>query len=164
MRTCKGIWSLVSVKKSGEKLFIFYPVFLLLKSFCLRTNIKHLTQNFFTISKFVESTLLLIVFLTLFSVFYLVMKRCFSYLIHNIKALEIWRIRLRGSILSIHSSLILYSQGHPTTVFCKISLRRSKYCLEFSITWGRLKISRWPFHSCTIFEAHLINPPRFSEV
>ena len=25
-------------------------------------------------------------------------------------------------------------QGHPTTVFCKISVRRSKYCLEFSIT------------------------------
>ena len=30
MRTYKGIWSLVSVWKSGEKLFIFYPVFLLL--------------------------------------------------------------------------------------------------------------------------------------
>ena len=36
-------------------------------------------------------------------------------------------------------------QGHPTTVFCKIALRRSKYCLEFSITWARLKISRWRF-------------------
>ena len=24
-------------------------------------------------------------------------------------------------------------QGHPTTVFCKISVRRSKFCLEFSI-------------------------------
>ena len=46
------------------------------------------------------------------------------------------------------------SSGHPTTVFCKISFRRSKYCLEFSITWGRLKIYRWPFHSCTIFEAY----------
>ena len=23
-------------------------------------------------------------------------------------------------------------QGHPTTVFCKLCLRRSKYCLEFS--------------------------------
>ena len=43
-------------------------------------------------------------------------------------------------------------QGHPTTTFCKISVRRSKYCLEFSITWGRLRISRWPFHSWTIFE------------
>ena len=36
--------------------------------------------------------------------------------------------------------------GHPTTVFRKISVRRSKYCLEFSITWGWLVISRWPFH------------------
>ena len=43
-------------------------------------------------------------------------------------------------------------QGHPTTVFFKISVQRSEYCLEFSITWGRLKISRWPFNSCTIFE------------
>ena len=32
------------------------------------------------------------------------------------------------------------------------------------IAWGRLKISRWPFHSCTIFEAYLINSLRFSEV
>ena len=47
-------------------------------------------------------------------------------------------------------------QGHPTTVFCKISVRRSKYCLEFSITLGRLKISRLLFHSGTIFEAYLI--------
>ena len=33
-----------------------------------------------------------------------------------------------------------------TTVFCKMSVRRSKYCREFPITWGRLQISRWPFH------------------
>ena len=25
-------------------------------------------------------------------------------------------------------------QGHPTTVGCKISVQRSKYCLEFSFT------------------------------
>ena len=55
-------------------------------------------------------------------------------------------------------------QGHPTMVSCKISVRRSKYCLEFSITWGRLKISKWSFHSCTIFEAYSINSLRFSEV
>ena len=55
-------------------------------------------------------------------------------------------------------------QGHPTTVFCKISVRRSKNCLEFSIAWGRLKISRWPFHSCTIFVIYLINSLRFSKV
>ena len=56
------------------------------------------------------------------------------------------------------------AQGHPTTVFCKIPVRRSKNCLEFSITRGRLTISRWPFHLCTIFEAYLINSPRFSKV
>ena len=54
--------------------------------------------------------------------------------------------------------------GYPTTVFCKISVRRRKYCLEFSIAWGRLKISWWSFHSCKIFEAHLINSLLFSEV
>ena len=43
-----------------------------------------------------------------------------------------------------------------------IFLRRSKYCLEFSITWGRLKISSWQFHSCLVFEAYLINSLRFS--
>ena len=32
----------------------------------------------------------------------------------------------------------LFVQGHPTTVFCEISVRRSKYCLEFSFAWGRL--------------------------
>ena len=53
------------------------------------------------------------------------------------------------------------SQGNPTTVFCKISVWRSKYCLEFSITWGRLKISWRPLHSRTIFEAQVINSLRF---
>ena len=33
-------------------------------------------------------------------------------------------------------------KGHATTVFCKIAVRRSKYCLEFSFASGRLKISR----------------------
>ena len=57
------------------------------------------------------------------------------------------------------------NRGHPKTVFCKISVRRSiKYCLEFYIAWGRLNIFRWPFRSCTIFEAYLINPLRFSKV
>ena len=51
--------------------------------------------------------------------------------------------------------------GHLMTVFCKMSVRRSKNCLEFSIAWGRLKIFRWLFHSCTIFEACLINSLRF---
>ena len=48
------------------------------------------------------------------------------------------------------------SQGHPTTFFCKITVRRSKYYLEYSSTWGWLKSSRWPFHLSRIFEANLI--------
>ena len=39
-------------------------------------------------------------------------------------------------IVVFHSSC----QRHPTTVFCKISVRRSKFCLGFSFTW--LGISR----------------------
>ena len=53
--------------------------------------------------------------------------------------------------------------GHPTTVFCKISVLRSKYCLQFSISWEQLKNSKWPFRLCTIFEPYLINSLRFSE-
>ena len=33
----------------------------------------------------------------------------------------------------IYKNVICMNQGHPTTTFCKISVRRSKYCLEFSI-------------------------------
>ena len=39
-------------------------------------------------------------------------------------------------------------QGHPMTVFHKMSVRRGRWrCLGFSISWEQLKISRWPFHS-----------------
>ena len=33
-------------------------------------------------------------------------------------------------------------QGHPTTVFCKLSFQRRKYHPGFSITGGGLKIAR----------------------
>ena len=59
---------------------------------------------------------------------------------------------------------IVCNQGHPTTVFCKISVRRSKYYLEFSFAWARLKISSWNFHLCTTFEVFLRNSLRLSEV
>ena len=36
--------------------------------------------------------------------------------------------------LLLYQCLVFSDQGHSTTVFCKISVRRSKYCLEFSIT------------------------------
>ena len=48
-------------------------------------------------------------------------------------------------------------QGYAATVYEKYLFRESNYCLECSITWGWLQISRWPFRSCTIFKAHLIN-------
>ena len=42
-----------------------------------------------------------------------------------------------------HSELL---QGHPT-------IGRSKYCLDFSVAWGRQR----SFQSCMLFEAYLIN-------
>ena len=54
---------------------------------------------------------------------------------------------LRKILPNVRTSLSVH-QGHPTTVSCKISLRRSTNCLQFSIPWGKLRISRWPFHSC----------------
>ena len=55
-------------------------------------------------------------------------------------------------------------QGHPKTLFCKISHRRSRCHLKLSITSrGRVKNSKWPFLSCTIFEVHVINSLRFSK-
>ena len=78
------------------------------------------------------------------------------------------RLRDRKTEHSRQSSVTVIHQEHPTTVFCKISVRRSKNSLKFSIAWERLKISRWPFpfmsHSCTIFEAYLINSLRFVSV
>ena len=78
------------------------------------------------------------------------------------------RLRDRKTEHSRQSPVTVIHQEHPTTVFCKISVRRSKNSLKFSIAWERLKIARWPFpfmsHSCTIFEAYLINSLRFVSV
>ena len=73
-------------------------------------------------------------------------------------------IRFLEGFVNVIYLLVLgwITQGHPTTVFCKISVRRSKYWVKYSISWGWLKISRWPFQSCTIFEAYIINFLRFS--
>ena len=60
----------------------------------------------------------------------------------------------------VGNSKLVFIQGHPKTVFSEISVRRGKNCLEFSIAWGRLKISRWLFHSCTIFKVYLIKSLR----
>ena len=46
---------------------------------------------------------------------------------------------LKTSVNEIRNVLPLncYTQGYPTTVFSKISVRRNKYCLEFSITMAK---------------------------
>ena len=56
--------------------------------------------------------------------------------------------------ICVCSRLLFYSkQGHPMTVFYEISVRRSKYRLEYYITWGLIKISRWSFHSSFHFRS-----------
>ena len=52
---------------------------------------------------------------------------------------------------------MLVYQGTQRLFSVKYSVRRSSCCLEFSFTWGRLKVFIWPCYSCTIFEAYLIN-------
>ena len=71
---------------------LFFSLIVLLKSFCLRSSIKHLTQCFITrwnTLKFVKNTPLRVVFSTLFLVFHLVMKNSISCLIYYFK---IWFI------------------------------------------------------------------------
>ena len=53
------------------------------------------------------------------------------------------KIRLPGNFSRGTQRLILQN-----------SVRRSKYCLGFSIAWAWLKFSRWPFHSWNIFEPY----------
>ena len=66
-----------------------------------------------------------------------------------------WQSKLDYNGVGISGpGLRLVDSGAPND--CKIFVRRSKYCLEFSINWGRLKISRYPFHLCTSFDASLI--------
>ena len=69
---------LMSVWKSDENCSFLHPSFLLLKSFCLRSNIKHEMQCFTTGEAPPSSSKipLRVVFLTLSSVFHLVMKDC----------------------------------------------------------------------------------------
>ena len=71
-----------------------------------------------------------------------------------------WIIHVSLAINGLH----LLHQGHPTNVLFKISFRRSKYCLKFSIAWIRLKISRWAFHSRYNFWSLSKKFLRFSEV
>ena len=65
----------------------------------------------------------------------------------------LWCALTMTSLKTLSNTFIEILKEHPTTMFCKISVRRSKNSLEFSIAWGTLSISRWPFHSRTIHEA-----------
>ena len=65
----------------------------------------------------------------------------------------LWRALTMTSLKTLSNTFMEILKEHTTTVLCKISVRRSKNSLEFSIAWGMLNISRWPFHSRTIFEA-----------
>ena len=65
----------------------------------------------------------------------------------------LWCALTMTSLKILSNTFIEILQEHPTTVFCKIPVRRSKNSRKVSIAWGRLNISRWPFHSRTIFEA-----------
>ena len=51
---------------------------------------------------------------------------------------HVWKDAIFLVMFWLPSSSLL-PNSHPTTVFCKISVRRTKYCLEFSITWGGQK-------------------------
>ena len=61
----------------------------------------------------------------------------------------------RLTFVSLFRVKCSFQSGAPKTVFCKISVRGSKYHLEFSIARERLNIYRRAFHSGTIFEALL---------
>ena len=90
----------MSFWKSDEKL----PVFAFLIP-GLRSNIKHSTQYFITkwnTSKLVKNTQLRVVFSALFSVFYLVMKHCVSFLIYYFQVL------LKLGFLRSYSSLAIW--------------------------------------------------------
>ena len=64
-------------------------------------------------------------------------------------------IKERLTFVSLFRVKCSFQSGAPKTVFWKISVRGSKYRLEFSIAWQRLNIYRRAFHSGTIFEALL---------
>ena len=55
------------------------------------------------------------------------------------------------------------TQGHPSTVFCKISVWISKCHLKVSTAPERLKISRSPLHSTRIFGGFVSTSLVFSE-
>ena len=119
----------MSFWKSDEKL----PVFAFLIP-GLRSNIKHSTQYFITkwnTSKLVKNTQLRVVFSTLFSVFYLVMKHCVSFLIYY------FQVILKLGFLRSYSTLAIWQSWMGTAerrdrkalVFTKKNSPRRTYLL-----------------------------------
>ena len=53
-----------------------------------------------------------------------------------------WSVSILYHMVILTENDYLYkTQEHPATIFCKITVRRSKYCLEISKAWEELKIS-----------------------
>ena len=53
-----------------------------------------------------------------------------------------WSVSILYYMVILTENDYLYkTQGHPATIFCKITVRRSKYCLEISKACEELKIS-----------------------
>ena len=99
---------------------------------------------------------------------------CLSQLAHQILQTNIGRarrqervptMRLRltaplqlSYIYTVSIGKFLPSQG-TNDCFLRISDQKSIYCLEFSFTWGRLGIPKWPFHSTlSCFPPKVLDP------
>ena len=55
---------------------------------------------------------------------------------------NLWLVRFDPISYGDPQNDYLYkTQGHPATIFCKITVWRSKYCLEISKAWEKLNIS-----------------------
>ena len=66
----------------------------------------------------------------------------------------IWEVLLICPVISKAKIVDKYIQNMVKDSFVSVTQRLFpvKYCLEFSITWGRLRISRWLFHSCVPYD------------
>ena len=87
--------------------------------------------------------------------------RTYEHLVASTDALPL-SYKILVSAKATKARVMWQTRGTQRMFSAKYLLGRSKYCLKFSVTWGRLKISRWTFHSWTIFEACPINCLRFS--
>ena len=111
----------MSVGNQAKNYSFLHPWFLL-KSLCLRSNIKHSTQCFinrWNTSKFVKNTPLRVVFSTLFSVFHQQIKHYVSCLIYYFmsccsQALQQWCGGTKPPIPTIHVIFFCSKSGRLT--------------------------------------------------